>query len=442
MTERIALISEHASPLSVAGGADTGGQNIAVAELARHLSILGYEVDIFTRWDDPHLPEIVAWQAGIRIIHVKAGPLVFIPKEKLLPYMPAFTKSMLDFIEVENSRYKLIHAHFFMSALVAADLKRQLHIPFVVTFHALAKIRRTHQGANDWFPDEGFAIEERVMAEADQIVALCQQERDDLINLYCADPTKITVIPNGFRPDEVYPVSKLFARKALRLDPEEKIILQLGRMVQRKGIDNVIRALGFMRREHNLRARLLIVGGESDVPDPGVTPEIGRLQELAAAEGAEDLVTFAGRSSRERLPYYYSAADVFATTPWYEPFGITVLESMACGTPVIGSDVGGIKSTIIDGKTGFLVPPNDPAMLGKRMVELLSNHELMRYFRENGMRHVHQHYTWIRASHLTADMYERIASPSGARVDAEHRSITSKPLKTRGKKCTVRATLA
>src|SRR5687768_8642415 len=180
MTERIALISEHASPLSVAGGADTGGQNIAVAELARHLSILGYEVDIFTRWDDPHLPEIVAWQAGIRIIHVKAGPLAFIPKEKLLPYMPAFTKSMLDFIELENSRYKLIHAHFFMSALVAADLKRQLHIPFVVTFHALAKIRRTHQGANDWFPDEGFAIEERVMAEADQIVALCQQERDDL----------------------------------------------------------------------------------------------------------------------------------------------------------------------------------------------------------------------------------------------------------------------
>ena len=123
MTERIALISEHASPLSVAGGTDTGGQNIAVAELARHLSLLGYEIDIFTRWDDAHLPEIVSWEAGIRIIHVKAGPLVFIPKEKLLPYMPAFTRSMLDFIEAENSQYKLIHAHFFMSALVAAAIR-------------------------------------------------------------------------------------------------------------------------------------------------------------------------------------------------------------------------------------------------------------------------------------------------------------------------------
>jgi glycosyltransferase involved in cell wall biosynthesis len=326
-----------------------------------------------------------------------------------------------------------------MSALVAADLKRQLHIPFIVTFHALAKIRRIHQGANDWFPDEGFAIEERVMAEADQIVALCRQEHDDLINLYHADPAKITVIPNGFRPDEVYPVGKLFARKALQLDPEEKIILQLGRMVQRKGIDNVIRALGFMRREHHLRARLLIVGGESDVPDPGKTPEIGRLQELAAAEGADDLVTFAGRSSRERLPYYYSAADVFTTTPWYEPFGITVLESMACGTPVIGSDVGGIKSTIIDGKTGFLVPPNNPAMLGERMAELLSDGKLMTYFRENGMRHVHRNYTWMRAADLTADMYERIETREKLRTKDGRSRASAKSLKSRSKKSGVRA---
>jgi D-inositol-3-phosphate glycosyltransferase len=439
MTERIALISEHASPLSVAGGTDTGGQNIAVAELARHLSLLGYEIDIFTRWDDSHLPEIVAWEAGIRIIHVRAGPLVFIPKEKLLPYMPAFTRSMLDFIEADNSQYKLIHAHFFMSALVAADLKKQLHIPFIVTFHALAKIRRMHQGANDWFPDEGFAIEERVMAEADQIVALCRQERDDLINLYGADPGRITVIPNGFRPDEVYPVDKLFARKALQLDPEERIILQLGRMVQRKGIDNVIRALAFMRREHDIRARLLIVGGESDVPDPGMTPEIGRLQRLASAEGTDDLVAFAGRSSRERLHYYYSAADVFVTTPWYEPFGITVLESMACGTPVIGSNVGGIKSTILDGKTGFLVPPNNPALLGERMAELLSDDNLMMYFSENGMRHVHQNYTWMRATDLTADMYERIGMRNVLQTKDARLRESTKPLKSRSKKCSVRA---
>ncbi|SDA16171.1 Phosphoheptose isomerase [Nitrosospira sp. Nsp18] len=419
MKKRIALISEHASPLAAVGGADTGGQNIAVAELAQHLAALGYEIDVFTRWDDRRVPKIINWRSGIRVIHVEAGPVAFIPKEKLLPHMPAFTEDMLRFVEAENNPYKLIHAHFFMSALVAADIKRKLRIPFIVTFHALAKVRRIHQGKNDWFPEEGFAIEERVIAEADQIVALCPQEHDDLVDLYQADPEKITVIPNGFRPDEIYPLDKLFARMALKLDPKEKIILQVGRMVPRKGVDNVIKALGYMRREHNFKARLLIVGGESDEPDPKMTPEIGRLQKIAEAEGGSDLVTFAGRRPRAMLHYYYSAADVFTTTPWYEPFGITPLESMACGTPVIGSNVGGIKSTVMDGKTGFLVPPNDPVLLGQRILELLRSNKLMMYFKENAIRHVNENYTWMKATHLTANMYERIATQSPLREDDE-----------------------
>ncbi len=419
MKKRIALISEHASPLAAVGGADTGGQNIAVAELAQHLAALGYEIDVFTRWDDRRVPKIINWRSGIRVIHVEAGPVAFIPKEKLLPHMPAFTEDMLRFVEAENNPYKLIHAHFFMSALVAADIKRKLRIPFIVTFHALAKVRRIHQGKNDWFPEEGFAIEERIIAEADQIVALCPQEHDDLVDLYQADPEKITVIPNGFRPDEIYPLDKLFARMALKLDPKEKIILQVGRMVPRKGVDNVIKALGYMRREHNFKARLLIVGGESDEPDPKMTPEIGRLQKIAEAEGGSDLVTFAGRRPRAMLHYYYSAADVFTTTPWYEPFGITPLESMACGTPVIGSNVGGIKSTVMDGKTGFLVPPNDPVLLGQRILELLRSNKLMMYFKENAIRHVNENYTWMKATHLTANMYERIATQSPLREDDE-----------------------
>jgi D-inositol-3-phosphate glycosyltransferase len=419
MNKRIALVSEHASPLAAIGGADTGGQNIAVAELAQHLAAIGYQIDVFTRWDDQHVPKVINWRSGIRIIHVEAGPLTFIPKEKLLPHMTAFTRDMLRFIKAENNPYKLIHAHFYMSALVAADIKRQIGIPFIVTLHALAKVRRSHQGKNDWFPDEGFAVEERVLADADQIVALCPQDRDDLVNLYQADPSRITIIPNGFRSDEIYPVDKLFARMALNLEPKEKIILQLGRLVPRKGIDNVIRALAHMRREHNFEARLLVVGGESEEPDPKITPEIGRLQKLAQAEGVGDLVTFVGRRSRNMLHYYYSAVDVFTTTPWYEPFGITPLEAMACGTPVIGSNVGGIKSTIVDGKTGFLVPPNNPAILSQRIIELLSSNTLMTYFKENAVRHVNENFTWMKATHLTANMYERVAARSPLRADGE-----------------------
>ena len=419
MNKRIALVSEHASPLAAIGGADTGGQNIAVAELAQHLAAIGYKIDVFTRWDDQRVPKVINWRSGIRIIHVEAGPLTFIPKEKLLPHMPAFTRDMLHFIKAENNPYKLIHAHFYMSALVAADIKQQIGIPFIVTLHALAKVRRTHQGTNDWFPDEGFAVEERVLAEADQIVALCPQDRDDLVNLYQADPNRITIIPNGFRSDEIYPVDKLFARMALNLEPKEKIILQLGRLVPRKGVDNVIKAVAHMRREHNFKARLLVVGGESEEPDPEITPEIGRLQKLAETEGIRDLVTFVGRRSRNMLHYYYSAVDVFTTTPWYEPFGITPLEAMACGTPVIGSNVGGIKSTIVDGKTGFLVPPNNPAILAQRILELLSSNTLMSYFKENAVRHVNDNFTWMKATHLTANMYERVATRSPLRADGE-----------------------
>jgi phosphoheptose isomerase len=174
-----------------------------------------------------------------------------------------------------------------------------------------------------------------------------------------------------------------------------------------------------MRREHNFKARLLVVGGESEEPDPKITPEIGRLQNLAETEGVRDVVTFLGRRSRNMLHYYYSAADIFTTTPWYEPFGITPIESMACGTPVIGSNVGGIKSTIIDGKTGFLVPPNNPAVLAQRIIELLSSNTLMTYFKENAIRHVNENLTWMKATHLTAHMYERIATLSPLRADGE-----------------------
>src|SRR5690606_31607618 len=152
MKRNIAFISEHASPLASLGGVDSGGQNVYVAELARNLSHRGYRVDIFTRWDNPALPQVVNWVPDVRIIHVKAGPVRPIAKEYLYDYMPAFTECMIQFIRREQPGYELIHANFWMSALVASDIRKVLQIPFVVTFHALGQIRRIHQGANDRFP--------------------------------------------------------------------------------------------------------------------------------------------------------------------------------------------------------------------------------------------------------------------------------------------------
>ncbi|WP_261387626.1 glycosyltransferase [Chitinophaga pinensis] len=243
MGRRIAFISEHASPLAALGGADAGGQNVYVGEVARQLAHKGYQIDIFTRRDDQELPRVANFSDTIRVVHIDAGPAKDIPKETLLQYMPAFTSDMLQFMQEEQLSYELVHANFFMSALVAMDIKAALDIPFVVTFHALGHIRRIHQGNNDTFPEERIAIEERAVREASLIIAECPQDRDDLINYYQAAVDKITIIPCGVNTEEFYPMNKSVARSLLKLSQEERILLQLGRMVPRKGVDNVIAAL-------------------------------------------------------------------------------------------------------------------------------------------------------------------------------------------------------
>ncbi|MFL5811865.1 MAG: glycosyltransferase, partial [Flavisolibacter sp.] len=351
MIRKIAMISEHASPLAVLGGVDAGGQNVYVAEVARHLVKNNFSVDVFTRWEDATMEKVVNWMPHVRVVHLEAGPKMQIPKEELLQHMPAFRKSMMEFMEQEDKSYDLVHANFFMSALVAMELKEIMDIPYVVTYHALGKVRLMHQKDQDIFPPERLAIEAETSARANKVIAECPQDMEDLCTLYGVDPSKISIVPCGFCPTEFYPINQSFARSFLGLDQDENILLQLGRMVPRKGVDNVIRALPHLNCPGK-KTRLLIVGGESEIPDPRYCAEIGRLQSIAEEEGVSSLVTFVGRRDRRLLKYFYSAADIFITTPWYEPFGITPLESMACGTPVIGANVGGIKFSISDGETG------------------------------------------------------------------------------------------
>jgi len=182
--------------------------------------------------------------------------------------------------------------------------------------------------------------------------------------------------------------------------------MNIGRLVPRKGIDNVVRALGRLSRDYGIAAKLVVVGGNSDLPCPVLTPEIGRLGAIAAAEGVADQVVFTGRRSREFLKLYYNAADIFATTPWYEPFGITPLEAMACGTPVVGSDVGGIKYSVADGFTGTLVPPHDPDALAASLAKLFSDPGLRKELGRNAIDRVHERFTWNKVTASIAALYE------------------------------------
>lgn len=404
---RIAMISEHASPLAPLGSVDAGGQNIYVAHVARALAQAGHAVDVFTRRDDDSLPPTVDLGAGLRVLHVEAGPPCFVPKESLLPYMNAFTTSCSERIE-RSAPYDVVHANFFMSGLVALKLQQRFQLPLVMTFHALGLVRREHQGPADAFPPARIAIEQRLVELADGLVAECPQDRADLVRLYGADEERISMVPCGVDLATFSPRPRLQARRQLGWPEDEFIILQLGRMVPRKGVDNVIEGLAALPASVRCRSRLVIVGGESPEPDEDRTPEIGRLRRLAARLGVADRVWFAGQRQREALADCYAAADVFVTTPWYEPFGITPLEAMACARPVIGADVGGIRYTVVDGVTGYLVPPKAPAALAQRLWQLYTHPKDAAKMGRAGQQRVRARFTWDRVADQLVHVYRGV----------------------------------
>lgn len=410
--QRIAIVSEHASPMAQLGGVDSGGQNVYVANIARELARLGHCVDVFTRLDNASLPQQMDWDNNVRVIHVPAGPACHLPKESLLPHMDEFGEYMLSYVREHAMHYDVVHANFFMSAMAALPLARQEQIPLAVTFHALGKVRRFHQAQDDQFSDARFAIEEDIVRHADCIIAECPQDERDLIELYDADPARIRMVPCGYDPDEFAPIGMRAARDMLGWEHDPFYVLQLGRIVPRKGIDNVIRALARLRGTYGVEARLCVVGGSFSVEHSNDVDELTRLQNIAEQEKVADFVQFAGGRGRSMLSRYYSASDVFVTTPWYEPFGITPIEAMACRRPVIGADTGGIKYTVVDGETGFLVPPKDPEALAQKLVVLARDRVLAARMGRAGALRARNMFTWERVGRELDSIFHALVRPA------------------------------
>jgi glycosyltransferase involved in cell wall biosynthesis len=404
---RIALISDHASPLAAPGSIDCGGQNVYVAHIARELAQAGHLVDVFTRRDAVKQKQLVHWRENLRVIHVPAGPAHYVAKEEMLPHIPAFCRFTARFARHQPVPYDIVHANFFMSGMVAQHLRQALGLPFVITFHALGRVRRLALGTADAFPPARIRIESDLMRQADRIIAECPQDRHDMERLYDAGGARIAIAPCGFDPDELWPMPRAEARAALALAPARFTVLQLGRMVPRKGVDTVIEAVALLRGTHGIDAELLVVGGDGQ-PGGRDGAELARLHTLARTLGIAAHVRFAGQQPRAALRLWYGAADVFVTTPWYEPFGITPVEAMACARPVIGADVGGIKSTVVDGTTGFLVPARDPHTLAARLAHLQRDRLLARAMGEAGLRRAYRHYTWRTVARQVADIYAAV----------------------------------
>jgi D-inositol-3-phosphate glycosyltransferase len=393
---RVALISEHASPLAAIGGVDAGGQNVHVAELAAGLVRLGHSLSVYTRRDDAGLAERVTTAAGYEVVHVPAGPAAPVPKDDLWPHMALFGDHLTEMLEFRQP--DVVHAHFWMSAWAAARAVRRLKIPLVVTFHVLGSVKRRYQGPADTSPLNRIRVEVAVAGVADRIVATTEEVRE--LALLGVPSSKVSVVPCGVDLEHFTPAATMKASPSV---PERSCryrLLSVGRLVPRKGYEITIEALTWLPE-----TELLIAGGASSDATP--EPEHDRLVAIAERLGVADRVRLVGQIARVDMPALLRSADLVVCSPWYEPFGIVPLEAMACGVPVVASAVGGMLDTVVDGVTGMLVTPRDPVALAEVVGPLLEAPSRRAEFAQAGLDRVHSCYSWDRVAADTAAVYQQ-----------------------------------
>ncbi|MFI5890100.1 glycosyltransferase [Actinoplanes sp. NPDC051513] len=392
---RIAMISEHASPLATLGGVDAGGQNTHVAELSAALAADGHELRVYTR-RDADLPEVVPIGAGVEVVHVPAGPAEPLPKDELLPHMGAFARWLAADWR-DTWKPDVAHAHFWMSGLATVTASRELGVPALQTYHALGSVKRRHQGAADTSPAQRIGYERALGRAVDRVVVQCQDEVAELVRIG-VPRDRMALVPSGVNTGRFRPEGPAVPRR-----PGMARILTVARLVERKGIEDLIRALPTVPH-----AEVVVVGGP---PDGDITadPYACKLGALARRCGVADRVRLAGAVSAHEMPSWYRSADLLAATPWYEPFGLTVLEAMACGVPVVASAVGGLVDTVVDGITGDLVAPRDPAGLARTLRRLLADEtRRISYGAAAQDRAVHS-YSWPRIAGRLASVYSSVA---------------------------------
>jgi D-inositol-3-phosphate glycosyltransferase len=373
------MLSYHTCPLATLGGKDTGGMNVYVRELTRHLGQLGVHVDVFTRSQDEHVPHVLHDLGyGNRVVHVRSGPEVPLPKPELAEHLPEFVQGIIEFTQAKGLRYDLIHSHYWMSGIAARQLKAAWDAPLVHMFHTLGlmkqRVARLPEEAEGDYRLNG---EREVLHLADRVIAATLAERAQLQWLYEADMSKIVVIPPGVDTSHFYPIPPDEAKEFIGVPPCERMLLFVGRIEPLKGIDTLIKAIAIIERQ-DVCVCLVVIGGEPVAGPQATNEEMARLQLMREQAGLSDLVTFLGKRSQDTLPYYYSAAEAVVVPSFYESFGMVALEAMACGTPVVASQVGGLAFLVQDGVTGFTVPVDDPQALADRLMELICDPELRR----------------------------------------------------------------
>ena len=408
---RVAMLSYHTCPLAILGGKDTGGMNVYVRDLTRELGRLGIHVDVFTRSQDEHVPHVLHDLGyGNRVVHVPAGPEVPLAKRELTDYIPQFVNGIKAFTAEKGIHYDIIHSHYWMSGLAAESLSDAWGgTPIVHMFHTLGEMKnRIAQSDEERESPERIAGEKRVLARVDRMVTATLAERTQLRFLYKADDRKLITIPPGVDTSHFYPIPPDEAKMAIGIKPDVRMILFVGRIEPLKGLDTLIRAMSCLKLNHpDHPVHLAIIGGEPDASSQQMSAEMARLQKLCDELALDQTVIFLGKRGQDTLPYYYSAAEMLVMPSHYESFGMVALEAMACGTPVIASEVGGLGFLVQNGETGYTIPNGEPGVLNDKLSILLDDANLRDAMGKRATEYA-QSYTWDKIAAQIVGVYQAL----------------------------------
>lgn len=397
----LAILSLHTSPLAQPGSGDGGGMNVYVRELSAALARAGLSCDVFTRAARPGLPPVVAVEPGFRVHHIVAGPTEALDKDELPALVDEFTAGVRARIR-DSGEPGLIHANYWLSGVAGHALKHELELPLVSTFHTLARVK-----AEDFEhePVRRARAESDVIGCSDVILASNTEEQAQLERLYGAVRERIEIVAPGVDHAFFSPGNRRGARAALGLDrSRHPVLLFVGRIQPLKGLDVAVRALAVLDEP---RATLLVVGGPSGPDGPA---ELEHAHDLVADLKLEARVRFVQPQPHHLLSSYYRAADVCLVPSRSESFGLVALEAAACGTPVVAAAVGGLRTLVDHGHTGFLVEGRDPDAYAAYAREVLDNPRLADELGQNGAARA-QRYRWSisagRLRRLYADLTAR-----------------------------------
>ena len=363
---RVAVFSMHTSPLAQPGAGDGGGMNVYVRELSTALARAGVECDVFTRCEVASQPRVVEVEPGFRVVHVTAGPEAQVPRYELPGLVDEFVAETTRILDA-GPPVEVLHANYWLSGAVAHKLKHLRDVPMVATFHTLARVK-ADAGIDD-DPDQRALVEHGVIACADLMLASTDAEREQLATHYGAVPERIEVVPPGVDHSVFFPDDARVAKDRLGLDGR-RMLLFAGRIQPLKGVGMAVRCLAELRDPD---AMLLVVGGPSG---PDGHEELARVRDLAHELGVAANVHFVPPQPHTRLADFYRAADVCIVPSRAESFGLVALEAAACGTPVVAASVGGLRSLVVDGATGFLVDDRSAEAYAAPVAMLLEDPEL------------------------------------------------------------------